>query len=236
MLKQSQLKNVPAGTTFEVWNHKFTVLKQEEGKVFVLAAEFATTMRFRDEDKEYAVAPNDFRDSSVKEYLNGEYIDELVDAGANRNEDILPLTIDLKCTMGQHEYGTDTVSAGLLTLEQYGKYFDIIPKADCAWWLATPYSTPMRSPYTYNANYVWLVFTDGDYNDYNYYYPYGVRPALNLNPSLLVSWECTDKEKNCGDCHSLAECTNDELIAELQRRLQEKKGKAQIALDNKRRD
>lgn len=221
MIKQKTLREVPVGTTFTVWDHKFTVLKQEEGKVFVLAAEFATTMQFRSEDEEYAVAPNDFRDSSVKEYLNGEYIDELVDAGADRNEDIFPLIIDLKCTLGQHEYGTDTVAAGLLTLEQYGEYYDIIPLIEDDWWcLATPWKTPSRSPYTDNTNYVWNVYTNGVCNYGGYSGSYGVRPALNLNPFLLVSIEVDENEETCcGHCRPLSEYTNDELIAELQRRL-----------------
>ena len=223
MIKQSTLREVPVGMTFKVWGRKFTVLKKEEGKIFVLAAEFAKTMPFRDEETEYAVAPNDFRDSSVRAYLNGEYIDELVDAGADRNEDILPLTIDLKCTMGQHEYGTDTVAAGLLTLEQYGEFYDIIPLIEDDWWcLATPWKTPSRSPGTSNTSSVWYVLTNGNCNYDNCSSSYGVRPALNLNPFLLVSYECDEEEESCcGNCRSLSEYTNDELLAEIQRRLTE---------------
>lgn len=190
MKRQSILRNVPVGKTFEVWGKKFTVLRQDEGKVFVLAAEFATTMQFREEGKEYKVAPNDFRDSSVKEYLNGEYIDELVAAGADRNEDIFPLTVDLKCTMGQHEYGTDTVEVGLLTLEQYGEFYDIIPLIEDDWWcLATPWKTPSRSPSASHTHCVWHVHASGGWLSNSCSHSYGVRPALNLNPFLSVSYE-----------------------------------------------
>lgn len=223
MKRQSILRNVPVGKTFEVWGKKFTVLRQDGGKVFVLAAEFATTMRFREEGKECKVAPNDFRDSSVKEYLNGEYIDELVAAGADRNEDIFPLTIDLKCTLGQHEYGTDTVAAGLLTLEQYGEYYDIIPLIEDDWWcLATPWKTPSRSPRTSYTSRIWNVNTSGSCGSSNYSLSVGVRPALNLNPFLLVSIEVDENEETCcGHCRSLSEYANDELLAEIQRRLME---------------
>ena len=221
MKRQSILRNVPVGKTFEVWGKKFTVLRQDEGKVFVLAAEFATTMRFREEGKECKVAPNDFRDSSVKEYLNGEYIDELVAAGADRNEDIFPLTVDLKCTMGQHEYGTDTVAAGLLTLEQYGEFYDIIPLIEDDWWcLATPWKTPSRSPSTSYTGLVWYVVANGDYGNGSCSNSCGVRPALNLNPFLSVSWESDEKEDSrWAECRKLSEYTDEELIAELQRRL-----------------
>lgn len=47
------------------------------------------------------------------------------------------------------------------------------------WWL--------RSPYTYDNGNVWLVFTDGSYNDDWYDYSYGVRPAFILPSTLVVS-------------------------------------------------
>lgn len=47
------------------------------------------------------------------------------------------------------------------------------------WWL--------RSPFTYNANGVWVVLSDGGYNNWNAYDSDGVRPALILPSSLLVS-------------------------------------------------
>lgn len=47
------------------------------------------------------------------------------------------------------------------------------------WWL--------RSPYTYNTNIVWNVYTNGDYYYYDASYSYGIRPALVLPSTLLVS-------------------------------------------------
>ena len=158
MKKVVNLEKVPVGETFEVWNRKFTVLEKNADMVFVLAAEIETKMPFREDDEDYKVAPNDFRDSSIKKYLNGEYLNVLERDGANIREDILPLVVDLKCTLGQHEYGTDTVKAGLLTLEQYGEYYDIIPTVDDWWCLATPWKTPSRSPYTRNVGYVWFRY------------------------------------------------------------------------------
>lgn len=46
------------------------------------------------------------------------------------------------------------------------------------WWL--------RSPYTSNANYVWLVFRDGLYRNLLSDLAYGVRPAFILSTNLLV--------------------------------------------------
>lgn len=47
------------------------------------------------------------------------------------------------------------------------------------WWL--------RSPYTSSTNDVWLVFSDGGYDLWSANYSRGVRPALILPSSLLVS-------------------------------------------------
>lgn len=47
------------------------------------------------------------------------------------------------------------------------------------WWL--------RSPHTYGTNYVWLVLSNGVYNGYCASNSYGIRPALILPSTLLVS-------------------------------------------------
>lgn len=47
------------------------------------------------------------------------------------------------------------------------------------WWL--------RSPGTYNTSYVWGVHSSGDYDDWDANLSYGVRPALVLPSTLLVS-------------------------------------------------
>lgn len=44
-----------------------------------------------------------------------------------------------------------------------------------------------RSPNTSNSNYVWNVYSDGNYNYWNYYHTHGVRPAFVLPSTLSVS-------------------------------------------------
>lgn len=195
MMKKMKLADVPFGKNFEIWGHAYTVLDGDDKGVFVLEADTVCEMPFREDEVDYKVAPNDFRDSSVRAYLEGRYTEGLVSAGAKLDEDILPMELDLKCTLGQHEYGTARVYAGLLTLEQYGKYYDIIPRIDTTYWLATPWKTPSRSPYTSYTCLVWNVYSNGNYYYWNYSVTYGVRPALTLSPSLLVSVECDEEEE-----------------------------------------
>lgn len=194
MMKKMKLADVPFGKNFEIWGHAYTVLDSDDKGVFVLETETVCEMPFREDEVDYKVAPNDFRDSSVRAYLEGRYTEGLVSAGAKLDEDILPMELDLKCTLGQHEYGVSRVHAGLLTLEQYGKYYDIIPKIDTPYWLVTPWKTPSRSPYTSITDSVWYVDSDGSYDVWGYNNSVGVRPALTLSPSLLVSVECDEEE------------------------------------------
>lgn len=195
MMKKMKLADVPFGKNFEIWGHAYTVLDSDDKGVFVLETETVCEMPFREDEVDYKVAPNDFRDSSVRAYLEGRYTEGLVSAGAKLDEDILPMELDLKCTLGQHEYGVARVHAGLLTLEQYGKYYDIIPRIDTTYWLATPWKTPSRSPNTDNTSSVWNVSSNGSYYSWDYNDTYGVRPALTLSPSLLVSVECDEEEE-----------------------------------------
>lgn len=195
MMKKMKLADVPFGKNFEIWGHAYTVLDGDDKGVFVLETETVCEMPFREDEVDYKVAPNDFRDSSVRACLEEDYLEELIMAGAKLGRDILEMELDLKCTLGQHEYGMVRVHAGLLTLEQYGKYYDIIPRIDTTYWLATPWKTPSRSPDTYRTSLVWSVNSDGNYNYWGGNDTCGVRPALTLSPSLLVSVECEEEEK-----------------------------------------
>ena len=195
MMKKMKLADVPFGKDFEIWGHTYTVLDGDDKGVFVLETDTVCEMPFREENVVSESAPNNFWDSSVRAYLEGDYLEELVEAGAELDRDILEMELDLKCTLGQHEYGVARVHAGLLTLEQYGKYYYIIPRIDTTYWLATPWKTPSRSPSTDYASHVWGVFSDGGYGVWYCNYTYGVRPALTLSPSLLVSVECDEEEE-----------------------------------------
>lgn len=194
MTRKMRLSDVAVGKNFEIWGHVYTVLDSDDKGIFVLETETVCEMPFREDEVDYKVAPNDFRDSSVRAYLEGDYLEELVKAGAELGRDILEMVLDLKCTLGQHEYEVARVHAGLLTLEQYGKYYDIIPRIDMTYWLATPWKTLNRSTSTVSTDLVWYVRTSGRCNFWGCSSACGVRPALTLSPSLLVSVSFTTRE------------------------------------------
>lgn len=205
MMKKMNLVDVPFGKDFEIWGHVYTVLDSDDKGIFVLETETVCEMPFREDEVDYKVAPNDFRDSSVRAYLEGYYLGKLMLAGAKLDRDILEMELDLKCTLGQHEYGMTSVHAGLLTLEQYGKYYDIIPRIDTTYWLATPWKTPSRFPDTSDTNYVWGIYSGDGHSPRDYDDSCGVRPALTLSPSLLVSVECDEEEETESKWHDYLE-------------------------------
>lgn len=212
------LANVPVGKSINALGKKFTVLDHTDEGTLVLSDVIERNMPFHDK---YTtdVEPNNFCNSDIARYLNGEYLPQLKKSNGNAAA-ILDMKMDLKCTLGQREYGFLKTKIGLLTLEQYGKFYDIIPKIGSCWWLATPYGTPEYSPSASFTNYVWYVFTGGNGNYGGYYNrSYGVRPALILDSSLVVF--CDDISN---DTKSLSDYSDKELLEEIKRRFEAKAG------------
>ena len=189
-MKQIQVRKVPYGETFSVFGDKFVALDYINGNVLAIRKEIWKNAPFD------TGGVNDLRTASITGHLV-EYFLGLCKQGAS--DDTIPMNvIDLKATDGSREYGTFGMRAGLLTLEQYGKYQDIIPLADDWWCLATPWRTPnpggLRSPYTDGTYGVWLVFSNGGCGGYGAAGAYGIRPALYFTSDLLVSIEDEGEE------------------------------------------
>ena len=178
-MREVTLGTLMPGDSFAVAGHKFVVLTKSQEEVLCISHKFVKTMAFG--------ASNDWRNSAIKGYLNGEFLESLVENGLDEDM-IIPINIDLKATNGGREYGYDTCEIGLLTLEQYIRYAEYIPLADNWWWLATPWGTPNdRSPSINGSAVAWLVNTDGNGSSDSSSLALGIRPALVLSSSLLVS-------------------------------------------------
>ena len=188
-MKQIQVRKVPYGETFSVFGDKFVALDYINGKVLAIRKEIWKNAPFD------TSGVNDLRTASITGHLV-QYFEDLCKNGAS--EDTIAMnTMDLKATDGSREYGTFDMRAGLLTLEQYGKYQDIIPLADDWWCLATPWRTPnpggLRSPGTGGTGRVWGVFSGGGGGG-GAADAYGIRPALYFASDLLVSIEDEGEE------------------------------------------
>lgn len=80
------------------------VLKGENGEVRYMA--------FDTDNK------NDFAASSVRAFLNGDFLEELAAAGADK-EAFVPIVLDLTSDDGLDDYGTDSAKIGLITDQMY---------------------------------------------------------------------------------------------------------------------
>lgn len=204
-----RLGNLKPGTIFNYAKEKFAVLGPRNDGVLCLLAQSKHDAAFYDGDeKPY----NDYRKSKLRAEIEVRFMNKLIENGAKR-EDMVAYDLDLSETDGSDGYGVlQNVLAAPLTLWDYGKYKGVIPNnEDGAWWLATPLWAP-RSPYTYNSNVVWYVFSDGGYSNWLYYNTYGVRPAIVLNSSLLVSYEGEEEEID------LEKVPNELFMEEVERR------------------
>ena len=145
------------------------VLKDENGEVRYMA--------FDTDNK------NDFAASSVRAFLNGDFLEELAGAGADK-EAFVPIVLDLTSDDGLDDYGTDSAKIGLITDQMYRAFRKIIPKASEDYWTCTPFSTE-RNGY---KSFVRSVGTSGALN-YNFACSgyWGVRPLCALKSDILVS-------------------------------------------------
>ncbi len=153
------------------------VLEDFEDSLLVLSKDSIGEMPFDDEEC------NNFDISSLREYLNDGFIEELKENGADVTA-LCDLTIDLTSEDGLKDYGNSTNKVNLLTCDMYRKYRHLIPNLDNWWWLATAYST-ISNGY---ASYARIVYSDGTlYDSRAHYDSRGVRPAFLIKSSIFES-------------------------------------------------
>lgn len=171
------LKAAARGTVFPYAGEKWVVLEHDPaGRTLCLRLEVIPDKPF-DEDNR-----NNFAISSSKEWMNGPYLDNLIDAVKGPHA-FLQTELDLTADDGLKDYGTCNVTIFSLTVDQYRRNRDVIPNADGWWWLSTAYSTASNG-YEHSAR---LVGYDGALNwSYACYGNYGLRPACYLDSDLLI--------------------------------------------------
>lgn len=113
--------------------------------------------------------------------------------------------IDLTAMDGYKGYGVLNTTVAPLTFDEYRKYNHILTPHIKNWfWLVTPWGSPEKDNWA--SNRVCFVSGDGSANRSNYGLSYGLAPAF-----ILDKTQCFNK--------SLSDFTNEELIAELNKRL-----------------
>lgn len=124
---------------------------------------------------------NDWRKSSLRRELNGEFLDALVAEGADRSA-FLNWESDLTADDGMTDYGTATDKIALRSDALCRKYRAITPAVDEWCWNLTPWTCNPEYPY---VRYVTSSGTLGSFNAYSG--NIGVRPLCYLKSEILVS-------------------------------------------------
>jgi hypothetical protein len=174
-MTQANKHGIEVKQEFTMGGIAFTVIQTEAERVKVIASSTIGDRAFDRGNK------NDFADSDLRAYLNGEFLEKLIAAGAPE-EMFEEFEIDLTADDGLKQYGSDRVRIGLITCDEYRALRDNIPPLpDTWWWTATP-DSPVN-------NYVRLVFSGGTLNCFSACIgDYGVRPLCVLKSEILVSF------------------------------------------------
>ena len=158
-----------AGERFVRGGIEFVALGMEQGGVLAVAAK-----RLKDEMEYDENGCNDWRKSSLRKYLNEEFVKKF-DKG-----DLLPFVSDLTSDDGMTDYGTSEDFVALLSDNLYRKYRKFMPKYDTWVWTITPWSCLPG-----NATHERFVTTSGALNNYHAYHALGVVPACIFNPAIF---------------------------------------------------
>ena len=181
-MKKIALKNAARGTAFDYAGQSWILLENDDGRALCLSKDIIETRAFDEGNC------NNFAVASSKEYLNGAYLDNLIDAVKGPHA-FLTTELDLTADDGLKDYGTCTVTIFSLTVDQYRRNRDVIPLVDDWYWLSTAYSTAANG-YEHSARYVRY---DGALNRYSAYDGCGgLRPACYLDSDLLISVDSED--------------------------------------------
>ena len=173
------LKTAPRGTAFNYAGQRWVVLEHNATGTLCLTEKIVEDRAFDDGNC------NDFSKSSSLRYLNGPFLDTLIDA-AGCSSAFLTTELDLTTDDGLKDYGTCTVTIFLLTVDQYRRNRDVIPNADDWWWLSTAFSTKSNG-YESLAR---VVNSGGTLNRNSADFGVrGLRPACYLDSDLLISVE-----------------------------------------------
>lgn len=178
-----KLRELAAGTVFTYAGHRWIKIEGEEGEALALTENIIEDRAFDEEDR------NNWKTSDLREYLNNDFYELLLENGASE-KDFLLVETDLTADDGLKDYGTSKDLVSLLTADLYRKNRHLLKPINNWWWLATPYSC--LASYSY---YVRCVHTSGTLNsNYAYNGGIGVRPLCNLSSEILVTVD--EEEEN----------------------------------------
>lgn len=168
-------KKLGIGDTFELAGLQWKILDITEQGYKCLAERLPNNMQFG--------SNNDWKDSKIRSYLNGEFYEKL--SAEIGEENIIPFERNLLSLDGQTEYGTCEDKVSLLNVDEYRQYRPLIPNADYWWWTVTPDSTKCNGDTTW----IRVVSPSGYFGNDVYYGNDGVRPFCIFSSAIFESEE-----------------------------------------------
>ena len=166
---------------FTIGGIAWTVIQTAESWVKCIASEIIEERAFDKQNR------NDFASSDLRAYLNGEFLQKMIGAGAPE-EMFEHFNIDLTADDGLKTYGGDRVRVGLITCDEYRLLRENIPHVDGWWWTATA-DSPIN-PFVRYVDSDGTLYSSGAYGGNK-----GVRPLCVLKSEILVSYLNGDAKK-----------------------------------------
>lgn len=169
-------KKLEIGDTFELAGLNWKILDITEKGYICLADKLEDESKF-DSDS------NDWKESSLRSYLNGEFLESLREEIGEEN--ILFFERDLLSLDGLDEYGKCEDYVSLLNVDEYRKYRKHIPNTDYYWWLLTADSVKSNG----DNRWVRVVLPSGSLRSVICNCYCGVRPVCIFSSLIFESEE-----------------------------------------------
>jgi len=179
------LKTLSPGTSINFGGYIWTILEhQEDGGTLAITSDIVQQKAFDGNNS------NDWRNSSIREWLNGEFLqriceNEIRERGDSPDEPA-PFKViksDLTADNGMKDYGIVDDIVSLISCELYRKYRAVMPHIN-GWWLTlTPWTCESICSYGIcNVNNLGAL-------DHSHacHEKFGIRPIIRLNSDLTVN-------------------------------------------------
>ena len=161
------------GTMVKINGLKWKILEQTEKGFFCICEKIDT--------KQFDRVSNNYANSEIRKYLNGIFLEELEVAVGSEN--IISFERDLISLCGLKEYGKCEDKVSLISVDEYRKHREFLPRTGEWWWTLTPDSVASNG----DEEWVAVVSPSGyiDYFDCDDFD--GVRPVCIFSSLIFES-------------------------------------------------
>ena len=172
-LKGEKFRGLKIGDTFELAELTWKILDRTDKGIVCLAERIKDSFNFG--------LNNDWKESSLRKYLNKDFYENLVNEIGE--DHVVTFERDLISLDGQKEYGKCEDKVSIISFDEYRKYRELIPNAEYWWWTLTPDSTKCNG----DTSWIRIVSPSGDVVNSSCNRSGGVRPLCIFSSSLFES-------------------------------------------------